>query len=61
MKHEYRAPAVLPSPSGVLYFRVDRASPAWASIMRKGTIGIYHPPDLGTLEVSLFAVDPSLA
>lgn len=61
LKHEYRAPAVLPSPSGVLYFRVDRASPAWASIMRKGTIGIYHPPDLGTLEVSLFAVDPSLA
>jgi type VI secretion system protein ImpJ len=60
LKHEYRAPSVLPMRAGMHYFRLDKASPAWASIVRKGTLGIYHPPDLGTLEITLSAVDPSL-
>ena len=61
IKHEYRAPSVLPSRPGVLYFRLDRSSAAWSAIARKATIGIYHPPDLGSFEVSLFAVDPAVA
>jgi type VI secretion system protein ImpJ len=61
LKHEYRAPAVLPNRPGIQYFRLDRGAAPWTSVTRKGTLGVFHPVELGSFDVSLFVVDPSLA
>jgi type VI secretion system protein ImpJ len=56
---EYRPPGALPVKPGVVFFRIDRSNEYWTHVLATGTIAVASPFAPGTVQVGLYAVDPS--
>ena len=56
---EYRPPAALPARPGTVFFRIDRNNEYWTHILATGAIAVASPFAPGTLQMTLFAVDPA--
>ena len=56
---EYTPPGALPIRPGTVFFRVTKTPEYWTDIQGSGTIAIYQPLEPRSVELSLFAVDPT--
>jgi type VI secretion system protein ImpJ len=56
---EHRPPGALPSRPGVVFFRLETSGEFWTQMVTSGGIAIYLPFELASMQIALFAVDPS--
>ncbi len=56
---ENRPPGALPIKPGITFFRLETAGDFWTQMVASGTIAIHAPFDPKSLQVALYAVDPT--